>query len=145
MIEISPVYSHDCESCKFLSHFEDSDLYFCTESQAIIVQHGPGACESRSIAHDPLRVLMALNSSSLTDLKFRVAYLLASDMGLLPWCVNDLYVPAIKRLFQLSDELHTHYDSRRVAARVREVVDMMRGLSQSVLSERKLEPSCMED
>lgn len=31
----TPVYTHDCDRCQFLGHFDGADLYFCEQNPSI--------------------------------------------------------------------------------------------------------------
>ena len=144
MIDMQPVYLHSCLDCIFLCHFEDADLYFCPTSRVIISRVSATAEPVTAASTFPIKRLME-GDWGMEHLVFRIGYLVAADRGLLPWCTNDLYIPAMSRMLEMSKQFRDHYHSRRVSARVREVIGKLVSLSEKVVLQRQLEPSCMED
>lgn len=144
-----PVYTNECEECIYLGHFEGADLYYCRMDRSISIVTFGGSQEDYSVNQIASLKDMFSASEPLQPeddaTAARVAYLIAADRGLISWCVNDLYIPAVRRLYDLSVQLANHYSERRAALRVKEVITMMVDLSSSVLEDRKLVPECMDN
>jgi hypothetical protein len=116
MPESGPLWAHDCTRCTFLGHFEEHDLYVCVGRQdvgpTVIARYGPNedCYEGLHLSKAPLKRLDVNVGGPVDGIRgakylLRVAHLLAADMGLLPWCTNDLYEPAIKKIVEMSAEL----------------------------------------
>lgn len=87
-----PVYAHDCDDCVFLGHYEGHDLYFCpkeADEGTVIARwsgDGPDYASGLPFGHVPLS--NSKFSASVTYL--RVAYLIAADLGYVPFKWNGL-------------------------------------------------------
>lgn len=45
-----PLFTHDCDSCRFLGTFEQHDLYYCSNDtqNTVIARYGNDGCEYMS-------------------------------------------------------------------------------------------------
>ena len=84
-----PVYAHGCDACTFLAHYNDDDLYHCTQGSTsrmptVIARHSGKPADYTS----GIYVAKASNLKAARELgdrpveSLRVAYLIAKDMGL---------------------------------------------------------------
>lgn len=152
MNESGPIWEHDCNRCTFLGHFEGHDLYACVGRQdvgpTLIARYGADedCYEGLELSKAPLKNLDAdVDGIRGASHLLRVANLIAADMGLLPWCVNDLYEPAIRKLHEMSQELHTLSmdDVNDDACRSDELIYKIAALSEVVHTQRRLIPEMM--
>jgi len=78
---MQPKFKHDCSACTFLGHFNENDLYHCTQSVSptVIARYGDnGSAYSSGLVFAE----RAAHGSELYAL--RVAMFIARDLGLLP-------------------------------------------------------------
>jgi len=79
---MTPKFTHDCEGCKFLGHYEGHDLYYCAGEPTVIARYGsdgPAYASGLAFANAPLN---EIPDNGIRHL-LRTAWLLAKDMGVI--------------------------------------------------------------
>jgi len=90
-----PVFEHDCDKCVFLGHYEKHDLYYCGENIGTVIarwsSNGPDYASGVPLGIIPLRD-EGMYSSELAAKILRVAYLIAADLGYLPFAWKGIQI-----------------------------------------------------
>lgn len=77
-----PVYAHDCDACVFLGHYEERDLYYCPgELGGTVIARASGKPSDYASGLPFGRMRLG----SLVNFHLRVAYLIAADLGYVPF------------------------------------------------------------
>lgn len=82
-----PIFAHDCNACIFLGHYESHDLYYCPDETpphgTVIARWSGKGPDYASGIEFGKRMIGELSNESVKML--RVAYLLAADLGYVPF------------------------------------------------------------
>jgi len=88
-----PVYRHDCNACVFLGHYEEKDLYYCpggpggTGGTVIARASGKPSDYASGLPFGKVRL-----GNPIVYHHLRVAYLIAADLGYVPFVWGDTEV-----------------------------------------------------
>lgn len=89
-----PVFEHDCDECVFLGHYEKHDLYYCGKDIETVIARwssdGPDYASGVPLGIIPLgkRGMYVGPAAKI----LRVAYLIAADLGYLPFVWQGIQV-----------------------------------------------------
>ena len=78
---VKPKFKHDCNKCVFLGNFNGADLYYCGQDGSIPTVIARTGRDSRYQSGMVFAGIPFLSSEVRPEL--RVAYLIASDSGLI--------------------------------------------------------------